>query len=276
MDVPLKDPTPGQPRPEGKSPAGKTSRRDIDALGHWFHNLHLPDGRQTCPDHHFGDFPGWKWRQFRDRIPEDLSGWTALDIGCNAGFYSLELAKRGARVTAIDMNSMYLDQARWAAGQFGLEDRIRFRQCQVYDLARWTERFDLVLFMGVFYHLRYPLLGLDLVAEKVGRMLVFQSLRMPGEAVSQASRGDTDFQNMDLIGQPGWPRLSFIEGSFCKDHTNWWIPDHAAVLAMLRSAGMTPTVQAAPDIYLCEPDRVTPRSTLLGEELRAATGRSAP
>ena len=113
---------------------------DIAALGPWFHNLHLPDGTQTVPDHFLGDFPTFKWEQIRDHLPADLAGWTALDIGCNAGFYSFELARRGARVTGIDHDPHYLRQARWAAGRFGLDDRVSFRQMQVYDLAAGAEQ----------------------------------------------------------------------------------------------------------------------------------------
>ena len=136
---------------------------EVERLGPWFHNLHLPDGTQTAPDHFLGDFPAFKWRQIAPQLPKDLSGWTALDIGCNAGFYSFELARRGARVTALDHDPHYLEQARWAARRFELADRIRFEQRTVYDLARMAGSYDLVLFLGVFYHLRYPLLGLDLV-----------------------------------------------------------------------------------------------------------------
>jgi tRNA (mo5U34)-methyltransferase len=72
-------------------------------LAPWFHNLHLPNGRQTAPDHPLGDFPAFKWRQIAHHVPADLSGKRALDIGCNAGFYSFELAGRGAQVLAIDV-----------------------------------------------------------------------------------------------------------------------------------------------------------------------------
>src|SRR5215207_6766991 len=154
---------------------------EIAALAPWFHNIHLPDGTQTAPDHYLGDFPAWKWAELAPALPEDLTGWTALDVGCNAGFYSLELARRGARVTGIDIDAQYLAQARWAAAHCGLQDRVDFRLSQVYDLARWDDKFDLVLFMGVFYHLRYPMLGLDLVAQKVSRLMVFQSMLSPGE-----------------------------------------------------------------------------------------------
>src|SRR3954468_17440893 len=95
-------------------------RRAVAALGPWFHNLHLPDGRQTAPDHPLGDFPAFKWAEIAPHVPHDLAGWTALDIGCNAGFYTFELARRGARVTALEIDERYLAQARWAAAQYGL------------------------------------------------------------------------------------------------------------------------------------------------------------
>ena len=54
---------------------------------------------------------------------------------------------------------------------------------QVYDLARSTQKYDLVWFMGVFYHLRYPFLALDIVSRVTSKLLVFQSmtLRSPEE-----------------------------------------------------------------------------------------------
>src|SRR3954470_4487362 len=111
----------------------------------WFHNLHLPDGTQTAPNHPLGDFPAFKWREISAHLPADLSGWTALDIGCNAGFYSIELARRGAKVVALDKDEHFLRQARWAIEHCGVADRVEVRCGQVYDLAQWDERFDLVL-----------------------------------------------------------------------------------------------------------------------------------
>src|SRR3954466_15360999 len=88
---------------------------EIASLGPWFHNLHLPDGTETAPAHPLGDFPRVKWQQIAPHVPADLRGLTALDIGCNAGFYSFELARRGARVRALDIDRHYLEQAAWAA-----------------------------------------------------------------------------------------------------------------------------------------------------------------
>src|SRR5690349_19809130 len=151
----------------------KAALKAIRDLKPWFHNLHLPDGTQTAPLHKLGDFPSFKWKQISRALPRNLEGWRALDIGCNAGFYSFELARLGARVTGIDVDPHYLRQAHWAARELGVEKDIEFREMQVYDLAAEDEKFDLVLFMGVFYHLRYPLLGLDIVARRTRRLMVF-------------------------------------------------------------------------------------------------------
>jgi tRNA (mo5U34)-methyltransferase len=235
-----------------------TLEQEINGLGPWFHNLHLPDGTQTAPKHYFGDFPAFKWREIASHIPSNLSGWSALDIGCNAGFYSFELARRGAQVTGIDLDPHYLAQARWVAERMELAGRVCFEQVQVYDLARRAERFDLVLFMGVFYHLRYPLLGLDIIAQKVNRLLVFQTLTLPGREIAEtpdvALNTNEGMNHRAPLTAPGWPKMAFIEHTFSGDPTNWWIANHAAVEAMLRSSGLRVIGYPGDEIYLCEPD----------------------
>ena len=245
----------------------------IDELGPWFHNLHLPDGSQTAPDHPLGDFPSFKWRAIAPQIPDDLTGWTALDIGCNAGFYTFQLAERGARVTAIDVDPHYLDQARWAAGQFGFEDRVEFRLMQVYDLARQHETYDIVWFMGVFYHLRYPLLALDVVARLTRRLMMFQTLTLPGDAVLDVPH-DLSLDDRELMQHPGWPKMAFVEHRLAQDPTNWWAADYNCVQAMLRSSGFRPIARPIPEGFLCEPCRDDSDSAgdSIELEYRAATG----
>jgi tRNA (mo5U34)-methyltransferase len=245
-------------------------RREAEALGPWFHNLHLPGGVQTAPDHFIGgDFPRFKWLQIADHIPRDLSGWRVLDVGCNAGFYTFELAKRGASVVAIEPDEKYLRQARWACGQFGLQDRVEFRQQGVYDVARWDESFDLVWFMGVFYHLRHPLLALELLARKTRRLMMFQTLTMPGTEVC-TDTADRPIHERDQFLEPGWPRMAFIEHAFAKDPTNWWVPNHAACEAMLRSCGLQVAARPADEIYLCAPQQGGGQGSGHGAELDAA------
>jgi 2-polyprenyl-3-methyl-5-hydroxy-6-metoxy-1,4-benzoquinol methylase len=152
----------------------------VPELTPWFHNLHPPGGRRTAPDHPLGDFPAFRCKQIAPHLPADLSGARALDIGCNAGFYSFELARRGADVLAIDVDEHYLRQARWAADELGLADRVTLRRLGVYELETLdAEPFDVVLFLGVLYHLRHPLLALDLIAPLVGGRLVVQTLTTP-------------------------------------------------------------------------------------------------
>jgi tRNA (mo5U34)-methyltransferase len=223
---------------------------EIEAFAPWFHNLHLPDGRETAPDHPLGDFPSFKWREIAPHLPDDLTGWTALDIGCNAGFYSFQLASRGARVTGLEVDAHYLRQARWAADRFGLE--VDFRLGSVYDLQGTAEQWDLVLFMGVLYHLRHPLLALDLVAAAVRRTLVLQTLTMPGdERVEPPS--DLDIDERERLLEPGWPKMAFVERKLANDETNWWAPNAACVEAMARSAGLRVDARPSHEVWLCSP-----------------------
>jgi tRNA (mo5U34)-methyltransferase len=243
----------------------------IAELGPWFHNLHLPDGRETAPDHPLGDFPAFKWRQIAGCLPEDLSGARALDIGCNAGFYSFELARRGAEVLALDLDAHYLQQGRWAAQHLDPDGRVEFRQGSVYDLVDVEGTFEVVLFMGVLYHLRYPLLALDVVAEKVGGMMVLQTLTMPGEE-SPGTPEDIEIGERKRLLEPAWPRAAFIEHKLAGDPTNWWAADQACVEAMARSAGLRIAERPAHEIWICERDGASDHARdLRTAELRAAT-----
>jgi tRNA (mo5U34)-methyltransferase len=246
----------------------------IGELGPWFHNLHLPDGRQTAADHPLGDFPAFKWRQIADSLPADLSGARALDIGCNAGFYSFELAARGAEVLAIDLDEHYLRQGRWAAAQLDREGRVEFRQGSVYDLVDLDGTYDVVLFLGVLYHLRYPLLALDIVAERVGGLLVLQTLTIPAEDPVTVP-ADIDIDERERLLEPGWPRAAFVEHRLAGDPTNWWAPDAACVEAMLRSAGLRVTGRPAHEFWLCERDAASDEARELRTgEVAAATRAS--
>src|SRR4051812_40091849 len=145
------------------------TRKRIEELGAWFQNLTL-NGVPTAPNHFLGDYPAVKFARFAHALPEDLAGKSVLDIGCNAGFYSLEMKRRGAdRVLGVDFDERYLEQARFAAEVRGVD--IEFRQLSVYDVGSLGEKFDLVIFMGVLYHLRHPLLALDLIREHVAKDL---------------------------------------------------------------------------------------------------------
>jgi tRNA (mo5U34)-methyltransferase len=184
-----------------------------------------------------------------------------LDIGCNAGFYSIEMKRRGAeRVLGIDSDDRYLEQARLASRVLGFPD-IEYRNLSVYDVAALGERFDWVIFMGVLYHLRHPLLALDLIREHVaGEYMLFQTMQQGTNAVLQVPEDHPFFvpgtvQRPDYFDNPAYPKMHFIERRFANDWTNWWAPNAAGSQAMLRAAGFAIEAQPEPEVYIC---RVAP------------------
>jgi tRNA (mo5U34)-methyltransferase len=221
----------------------------IAELGEWFHNINLR-GHLTAPDHFLGDYPAIKWRRFAAALPADLHGRTVLDVGCNGGFYSIEMKRRGAdRVVGVDWDERYLAQARFAAEISDVD--VEFRRLSVYDVAELQERFDVVLFMGVLYHLRHPLLALDLLHEHVTRdLLVFQSM-LRGAATVEPVASDYPITEANVFDRPGFPKLHFVERKYSGDETNWWIPNRAAAEAMLRSAGYAIVSQPEDEVFIC-------------------------
>lgn len=221
----------------------------ISALGPWFHNIRLR-GVETAPGHFLGDYPRIKFETFRDAIPQDLTGKTVLDIGCNAGFYSFEMKRRGAdRVLGIDADERYLRQARFAAEIEGAD--VEFMRLPVWNIAELGEKFDLVIFMGVLYHLRHPLLALDLIHEHVAKdLMLFQSMQRGSRDLIHVEQ-DYDFNAPAPFDEPGYPKMHFIEGRYSNDETNWWVPNRACVEAMLRSAGFALEAQPEEEVYLC-------------------------
>jgi tRNA (mo5U34)-methyltransferase len=221
----------------------------IRALGEWFHNLRLR-GVETAPQHFLGDYPRIKWERFAHALPADLRGKTVLDVGCNAGFYSIEMKRRGAdRVVAVDIDERYLEQARFAARMSDVS--IEFVKLDVYHIRDLGESFDVVLFLGVLYHLRYPLLALDLLHEHVVRdTLVVQSMQRGSSDLPQVEE-DYPFSERDIFNVPGYPKMHFVERRYCGDCTNWWIPNRACLGAMLRSAGFHIVGHPEEEVYVC-------------------------
>jgi tRNA (mo5U34)-methyltransferase len=235
---------------------------EVRALAPWFHNMDLGGGIWTAPDHFLGNYPADNFARFEAAVPGDLSGRSVLDIGCNAGFYSVEMARRGAaRVVGIDSDPRYLAQARLAARALGFE-QVEFRQMDVYQVAELGERFDFVIFMGVLYHLRHPLLALDLIREHVvredgaGGLLLFQTLQQGSDAVADVPQDHPFFMPGTWVkpayfDDPGYPKMHFIERAYAGDWTNWWAPNRAGSAAMLRAAGFAIVEHPSSEVFLC-------------------------
>jgi tRNA (mo5U34)-methyltransferase len=160
------------------------------------------------------------------QIPDDLTGLTVLDVGAWDGFFSFEAELRGAsRVLATD--SFCWGGGGWGT-KAGFELARRALGSRVEDLdidplelspAR-VGTFDVVLFLGVLYHMRHPLLAL--------------------ERVFSVTRGQLILQTQIDLSAIDRPALAFYQGSdLNNDPTNWFGPNPPAVVAMLRAAGFT-------------------------------------
>ena len=109
----------------------------------------------------------------------------------------------------------------------------------------------MVLFMGVFYHLRHPLLALDLIHEHVvDDLLVFQSMQRGSRAVEPVDE-NYGFWDTAHFDRPGYPKLHFIEHRYADDATNWWAPNAAGVEAMLRCSGFEILQHPEDEVYVC-------------------------
>ncbi len=195
----------------------------------WYHTIDLGGGIVT---------PGVddsSQRLARLDLPQSFAGQSVLDIGAWDGFFSFECERRGAsRVVAADFYSWHADgwgnKAGFSLAREALRSRVEDCDIDVMDLS--PERigtFDVVLFLGVLYHLRHPLLALERVASVTSGLLVLDTV-------------------VDMVGI-GRPAAAFYPGrELNNDPTNWWGPNHLAVESMLRSVGFghVRTVTRAP------------------------------
>ena len=119
--------------------------------------------------------------------------------------------------------------------------------------------------MGVLYHLRHPLLALDLIHEHVvSDLLLFQSMQRGSTEVAPLEP-DYPFSETAIFDRPDYPRLSFIERKYSNDWTNWWVPNRACAEAMLRCSGFEIIEHPEPEVYLCR------RGTTAGHAAPALT-----
>src|SRR5256885_11922615 len=120
-----------------------------------YHSIQLPDGSilpGLQPIEHL------RWRLGLFGLPEDLRGLRVLDIGAWDGWFSFECERRGAAVVAVDC----VELDTFLEARQLLDSKVEYLTLDVNELsARRLGRFDIVLFLGVLYHLRHPLLGLE-------------------------------------------------------------------------------------------------------------------
>jgi len=240
----------------------KDLKRRIEELGWWFHCFNL-DGILTNPDTPY--YPEDRWKLIEPYVLKDLSGKTVLDLGCCAGYFAIKMKQRGAGyVLALDSDPRYIEQAKFVSEYYGVS--IDLRQMNVYEFVLKNRRkFDIVLFLGLFYHLRYPLLLLDKVAEMTAEKLYFQT-EIVGRSPVSANAANLPWEQRKLIlldnysagetqifDHPDYPKMFFIEKAYNNDYSNWWVSNETCVYAMLRSAGFRNIIKSGINVFICDP-----------------------
>lgn len=210
-----------------------TIRRRIAEHGRWWHEIELAPGIVTPGD----DSNRMKLPiLYEIGLPHDLRGLRALDIGCSDGYFSFEMERLGAGVTAIDF--VPETYTGFATAREILGSRAEYRMDNVYNLTPESYgQFDVVLFMGVLYHLRSPLTALDAIRSvmKEGASL-FVGTMMIDEffLLSDGSTTTLDAVNPLLKNVPLWQ--AYPAGSLNGDYTNCFAPNRCALEAALREA----------------------------------------
>ena len=232
-----------------KKHSRKTIAEGIERLQPWFHNIDLA-GQDTDPNN--PDHPRARWKVIHADFPGQMQGKTVLDLGCASGYFSLELSALGARVLAVDWEERAIAQVSFAAEVLGLDIECRLQNIYEFVLAN-DQVFDYVLFMGVFYHLRHPLLVTDQLARMTREALFFQTVLSNHEDTVDPELPD-NFSDRSLLATPGFPAMYFLERRFGGILNNWFVCNESAVRAMLRSSGFHPPQKRGEDCFVCKPD----------------------
>jgi tRNA (mo5U34)-methyltransferase len=223
--------------------------KTLDRLGPWYHNVEFAPGIMSNPSN--ADYPASRWRVLDQDIPTDLCGKSVLDIGCNSGFFSLEMKKRGAaRVVGVDIMPHLLAQSRFASHWFGLP--LELYECGAYDVRSLESKFDIVVFIGVLYHLKHPLYALEQISSICNEAMYFQSA-VRGPLGDIEPLDDYPAAEAAVFDQPAWPKLYFIEKKFNGDESNWWFATRSCLKAMVRTSGFGDVQDTSnPEIFVCK------------------------
>lgn len=182
--------------------------------GAWWHSIDLGGGYITPGVHNLDDL---RDNYSSCKLPEDLNGKRLLDVGCWDGFYSFEAERHGAEVVAVDC----FRPENFFKAHSALKSTAEFREMSVYDVSRKElGTFDIVLFLGVLYHLRHPLLGLEHICEVTGDFAVIESHVV--DDLFSAPRPVMEFYEFDQLGG---------------QYDNWWGPSSECLAQMIRAAG---------------------------------------
>jgi len=213
-----------------QSPADPTFmgwvRQQVAAEPYWFQKIELAPDLIT---------PGWSDPRTEKLpffgLPEDLGGLRVLDVGCAEGYFSFEAERRGAR-EVVSVDSFPDSVRRFNLCRAALGSKATPYLCNVYDLnPKAFGTFDLVLFYGVLYHLRHPLLALERILSVCTGSMLLQTAIHEDPAFS-----DTAMAKFVPHGAQSGLNKDADDKTFF-DPTIFWLPNRECVKAMVDHAG---------------------------------------
>lgn len=227
-------------------------RERIASVARWYHPIEVRPGIITP-----GGNNARTVLEMLD-LPADCRGMRALDLGTRDGFFAFELERRGAEVVAVDYVAK--TDTGFAVAAELLDSRVTFHQRNLYALdVEELGTFDLVLFLGLLYHLPDPLGALRVVRNFTRQRMYLETLVL-------------DFGDpMDQL-----PMMRFFAGaSWAGDPTNYWGPNVRCVEEMLGEtefAMKRVTRIGDRGVFACE----ATSSPAANYYMQIATGRRAP
>jgi tRNA (mo5U34)-methyltransferase len=240
--------------PEQSAPTIGMTRRElaeeVERLRPWFHAIELPHGVRTKRESagtEPADHPAGTWEVVRRHLPPDLAGKSVLDVGCNAGFYSVQAKRLGAaRVLGIDARQHEIRQALLVRRALGLD--LELRRQSVYSLSpARLGRFDVVLALGLIYHCKHLVLALEKLFSVTRGLLIVETEILPEpHPIAPPPEPGQEAAQPTLAGRPLHP-LAFVhnEQRIEEAIANWFVPSAGAARALLRAAGFSQVEVAA-------------------------------
>ena len=212
---------------------------EVRRLRPWFHKIDLGQGIVTKTESTAGeaaDHPLGYWKIIKRSLPEDLTGQSVLDVGCNAGFYAIESKRRGAaQVLGVDAQRHHIQQAKFVRRVLGLD--IQYRRMSVYDLdPREVGYFDITLALGLIYHCKHPVLALEKLFLVTRELLILETAIISEEKEGPRLRS---FIRRLEREEPKLHPLAYLENALDSKEPvyNWFYPSVSCLAALLRSVG---------------------------------------
>ena len=213
-------------------PTREEAEAFVKSYSFWYHRIYLGHGIYTLPP----TMADQVWALIKPTFPVDLKGASMLDIGCNAGFFSILAKLRGAgRILGVEFFPMFFEQAEYIRKIWQMD--MEYRLMDAHNVGKIDEQFDLVMFAGILYHLKNPLQVLEYIGDRCRDAVVVESEVIPDDRRNLLMARMGPLGNIKLTATTKGFMKFYERDELNGDNSNWWAPDTECLLGMLRVAG---------------------------------------